>query len=111
MNEWIDLVSAAEQYLVRQNAWDNEKPLTDVKSIKIRNDVSQLRRKISLVVGNPVLFNLTNSLRGISFSNRDDVEKIATRGPLTPDHVIRTKRIPMIGRDVENYVKEYVFIF
>ena len=107
----IDLVNVAEQYLVSQNAWDNEKPLTDVKSKKIRNDVSQLRQKISLVAGNPVLFNLTNSLRGISFSNRDDVEKIATRGPLTPDHVIRTKRIPMIGRDVEKYVKEYVSYF
>ena len=107
----IDLVNVAEQYLVNQNAWDNEKPLIDVKSKKIRNDVAQLRQKISSVAGNPVLFNLTNSLRGISFSNRDDVEKIATRGPLTPDHVIRTKRIPMIGRDVEKYVKEYVSYF
>jgi len=107
----IDLVNAAEQYLVSQNAWDNEKPLTDVRSKKIRNDVSQLRQKISLVSGNPVLLNLTNNLRGISFSNRDDVEKIATRGPLTPDHVIRTKRIPMIGRDVEKYVKEYISYF
>ena len=107
----IDLVEAAEQYLITQNAWDNEKPLTGVKSKKIRNDVSQLRQKISLVAGNPVLFNLTNSLSGISFSNRDDVEIIATRGPLTPDHVIRTKRIPMIGRDVEKYVKEYVSYF
>ena len=107
----INLVNAAEQYLVSQNAWDIEKPLTDVKSKKIRNDVSQLRQKISLVAGNPVLLNLTNSLRGISFSNRDDVETIATRGPLTPDHVIRTKRMPMIGRDVEKYVKEYVSYF
>ena len=107
----IDLVKVAEQYLVNQNAWDNEKPLIDVKSKKIRNDVAQLRQKISSVAGNPVLFNLTNSLRGISFSHQDDVEKIATRGPLTPDHVIRTKRIPMIGRDVEKYVKEYVSYF
>ena len=107
----IDLVKVAEQYLVNQNAWDNEKPLIDVKSKKIRNDVAQLRQKISSVAGNPVLFNLTNSLRGISFSYQDDVEKIATRGPLTPDHVIRTKRIPMIGRDVEKYVKEYVSYF
>jgi len=107
----IDLVNVAEQYLVNQNAWDNEKPLIDVKSNKIRNDVAQLRQKISLVSGNPVLFNLTNSLRGISFSNRDDVEIIATRGPLTPDHVIRTKQIPMIGRDVEKYVKKYISYF
>jgi len=107
----IDLVNTAEQYLINQNAWNNEKPLTDVKSKKIRGDVSQLRQKISLVAGNPVLLNLTNSQRGLSFSKRDDVEKISTRGPLTPDHVIRTKRIPMIGRNVEKYVKEYVSYF
>jgi len=107
----IDLVNTAEQYLVSQNAWNNNEPLTDVKSKKKRNDVAQLRHKISLVAGNPVLFNLTNSLSGISFSNRKDVEKIATLGPLTPDHVIRTKRIPMIGRDVEKYSKEYVSYF
>jgi len=107
----IDLVNAAEQYLISQNAWDNEKLLTDVKPKKIRHDVSRLRKKISLVVGNPVLFNLTNSQSGFSFSKREDVEKISTRGPLTPDHVIRTKRIPMIGRNVEKYVKEYVSYF
>ena len=66
----IDLVSIAEQYLVSQNACDSEKTLTHVKSKKIRDDVSQLRQKISSVAGNPVLFNLTNSQRGISFSKQ-----------------------------------------
>ena len=107
----INLVNVAEQYLVSQNAWDSEKSINSVKSEKIRNDFSQLRQKISSIAGNPVLFNLTNSQRGISFSKRDDVETIATRGPLTPDHVIRTKRIPMIGRDIEKYAKEYVSYF
>ena len=107
----IDLVSAAEDYLVSQNAWDLDKPSVSVTSKKMRNDVSKFRRKISSAVGSPVLLNLTRSISGINFSNRDDVEKIATRGPLTPDHVIRTKRIPMIGRDVEKYAKEYISYF
>ena len=55
--------------------------------------------------------SLTNSQLGLSFSNRKDVNKIATRGPLTPDHVIRTKRIPMIGRDVNKYNEEYTSYF
>jgi len=107
----IDLVNLAEQYLVSQNACDNEEKVSNIKSKKIRNDVSQLRQKVSSVAGNPLLLNLTNSQLGASFSNRKDVEVIATRGPLTPDHVIRTKRIPMIGRDVEKYVKEYTSYF
>ena len=47
----------------------------------------------------------------MSFSNKSDVNTISTRGPLTPDHVIRTKRIPMIGRDVSKYKEEYISYF
>ena len=107
----IDLVDLAEKYLISQNAWKIEKPLGNINSKSIRNEIAQLRRSVSTVIGSPVLLNLTNSKRGIDFSNRDDVVDIATRGPVTPDHVIRTKRIPMIGRDVEQYVKEYVSYF
>ena len=107
----IDLVNLAEQYLINQNAWDIEKPLGNMKSETIRNEVAQLRSEISSVIGSPVLLNLTNSTRGIDFSNRDDVGDIATKGPVTPDHVIRTKRIPMIGHDVDAYTKEYTSYF
>ena len=58
-----------------------------------------------------MLLNITNSERGIDFSNRPDVAEIATRGPVTPDHVIRTKRIPMIGRDVKKFKQEYLSYF
>jgi NAD(P)-dependent dehydrogenase (short-subunit alcohol dehydrogenase family) len=104
-------VDLAEKYLISQNAWKIEKPLGNINSKSIRNEIAQLRQSVSTVIGSPVLLNLTNSKRGIDFSNRDDVVDIATRGPVTPDHVIRTKRIPMIGRDVEQYVKEYVSYF
>jgi NAD(P)-dependent dehydrogenase (short-subunit alcohol dehydrogenase family) len=104
-------VGLAEKYLINQNAWEIEKPLGNINSKSIRNEVAQLRQSVSTVIGSPVLLNLTNSKRGIDFSNRDDVVDIATRGPVTPDHVIRTKRIPMIGRDVDRYVEEYVSYF
>ena len=107
----IDLVDLAEKYLISQNAWKIEKPLGNINSKSIRNEIAQLRQSVSTVIGSPVLLNLTNSKRGIDFSNRDDVVDIATRGPVTPDHVIHTKRIPMISRDVERYVKEYVSYF
>jgi rhamnose utilization protein RhaD (predicted bifunctional aldolase and dehydrogenase)/NAD(P)-dependent dehydrogenase (short-subunit alcohol dehydrogenase family) len=107
----IDLVDLAEQYLIHQNAWELEKSLGNIKSKPIRNEVAKLRKDISTVIDSPVLFNLTNSKRGIDFSNRDDVAEIATRGPVTPDHVIRTKRIPMIGRDVDQYVEKYTLYF
>ena len=107
----IDLVDLAEKYLVSQNAWEIEKPSGDISSKSVRNEVAQLRQDISTITNSPVLFNLTNSKQGVDFSNRDDVTSIATRGPVTPDHVIRTKRIPMIGRDVKKYTKEYKTYF
>ena len=107
----ISLVNEAENYLVSNNAWDIDKSETNFSVKKIRNQVAELRQKISFTVGKPVLMSLTNSQLGLSFSNRKDVNEIATRGPLTPDHVIRTKRIPMIGRDVNKYNEEYASYF
>ena len=44
----------------------------------------------------------------LAFANRKDIiGKISQRGPATPDHVIRTKRVPLVGRDVQAYVKSY----
>ena len=107
----ISLVNEAENYLLSQNAWDIEKISSNVATKKISKQVSQLRHQVSLIAGYPVLMNLTNSHQGLSFSNREDLKKIATRGPLTPDHVIRTKRIPMISRDVQKYKEEYISYF
>ena len=39
--------------------------------------------------------------------SRPDLASLANRGPLTPDHIIRTKRVPMVGRDVAAYAEEY----
>ena len=41
------------------------------------------------------------------FVSRPDLSSVAARGPLTPDHIIRTKRIPMVGRDVASYADQY----
>jgi rhamnose utilization protein RhaD (predicted bifunctional aldolase and dehydrogenase)/NAD(P)-dependent dehydrogenase (short-subunit alcohol dehydrogenase family) len=107
----INLVNDAEIYLKSKNAWDIEKLETNFVVKKIRNQVADLRQKISLTIGKPVLIHLTNSSSGLSFCNREDLKKIATRGPLTPDHVIRTKRVPMIGRDINKYIEEYTYYF
>ena len=107
----ISLVNEAENYLIKKNAWDIEKPEANFEQKNISNQVAELRQKISLTIGKPVLMHLTNSLLGFNFCNKKDVKKIATKGPLTPDHVIRTKRIPIIGRDINKYNEEYASYF
>ena len=47
----------------------------------------------------------------VAFARRDDVADISQRGPATPDHVIRTKRLPMLGHDVDSYVQLYKTYF
>jgi NAD(P)-dependent dehydrogenase (short-subunit alcohol dehydrogenase family) len=42
-----------------------------------------------------------------NFVARSDLAEIAGQGPLTPDHVIRTKRIPLIGRNLAAYAATY----
>ena len=107
----IDLVSQAEDYLKSHNAWDikvSEIPASQNFQVV---EIAELRKKISIVAGKSMLFHITNSKSGFSFSKNKEVQNIATRGPLTPDHVIRTKRIPMVGRNVKLYKNEYCLLY
>ena len=107
----ISLVSKAEDYLKSQNAWDIAKPeFLNTPKVNV-TEIAELRNKISSSAGRSMLFHITNSKLGLSFSNNKDIQSIATRGPLTPDHVIRTKRVPMIGRDVDSYKNDYLSYF
>ena len=107
----ISLVSKAEDYLKSQNAWDIAKSeFLNTPKLKV-TEIAELRNKISSSAGRSMLFHITNSKLGLSFSNNKDIQSIATRGPLTPDHVIRTKRVPMIGRDVDSYKNDYLSYF
>ena len=45
------------------------------------------------------------------FVARPDLASLAARGPLTPDHVIRTKPVPLIGRDVSAFAESYSAYF
>jgi rhamnose utilization protein RhaD (predicted bifunctional aldolase and dehydrogenase)/NAD(P)-dependent dehydrogenase (short-subunit alcohol dehydrogenase family) len=107
----IKLVSKAEDYLMTHSAWDIKiSEIPEAHSIQV-SEIAELRQKVSNVAGKPMLLHITNSKSGLSFSNNKHVQSIATRGPLTPDHVIRTKRIPMIGRDIDSFRNEYVSYF
>ena len=39
----------------------------------------------------------TTSAKFLGFAQRPDVEQLSQQGPATPDHVIRTKPLPMLG--------------
>jgi len=58
--------------------------------------LATLRREVSRVAGAAMLARFDGTPASHAFANSENVRDIATRGPLTPDHVIRTKRVPLI---------------
>jgi len=104
----IELVDMAERYLDAEGAWKLESPAENAFGSLKRIEIARLRREISEKAGNPMILHVTGSARGRSFSRHDDVERISQQGPATPDHVIRTKAIPMLNRDVEGYSERYM---
>lgn len=101
----IDLVGRAEDYLKRNMAWDID--WTAPTGTSARLDLARLRKDISVVAGFPVIVARHADAQSMAFARRDDAATIAQQGPATPDHVIRTKRLPMLGRDVQAYAEAY----
>ncbi|MFD7660623.1 bifunctional aldolase/short-chain dehydrogenase [Actinosynnema sp. NPDC059797] len=99
----VELVRAAEERLARH------RPARATASLPRADprDLAALRREISATAGHPMIVTRHTDPATAAFVARPDLADVATRGPATPDHVIRTKRVPLVGRDVEGYAAEY----
>ncbi len=70
-------------------------------------NLAVLRHAISQAAGQPMILRSATAEVARRFAARDDLETVAQAGPATPDHVLRTKRVPLLGRDVGGYVRAY----
>lgn len=109
----IELVTMAEEYLAEKDAWEVKSEISNLKfeNVNKRVEIAALRKDISAAMGAPAILHVTGDAAGLAFSRRTDVEAISEEGPATPDHVIRTKRAPMVGRDVAGYRAGYEAYF
>jgi rhamnose utilization protein RhaD (predicted bifunctional aldolase and dehydrogenase)/NAD(P)-dependent dehydrogenase (short-subunit alcohol dehydrogenase family) len=107
----IDLVGRAEAYLERNKAWAIDWVGGEPIGSDVGLDMARLRKDISTVAGFPVVVQRHADAQALAFARRADVATIAQQGPATPDHVIRTKRLPLLGRDVAAYVEAYKAYF
>lgn len=92
----IELVSLAENF-IKDNCEiqiDNQ----NVESINHLN-LAQMRKKVSKMRGRPIFASIKQDKQSIYYSKLDNLKDLATRGPLTPDHVIRTKPEPALIQD------------
>lgn len=70
-------------------------------------DMADLRRAVSDAAGRPLLLQQSQSARARAFAQRPDTTEVTSRGTITADHVIYTKRLPLVGRDVTAYANAY----
>ena len=103
----IALVARAEAYLAKQRAWDIAETPVEPQSKSLHLALATLRRELSRCAGFPVVLSSYQDAKYLRFARRPDVDVVSQQGPTTPDHSIRTKRVPMVGRDVEAYAKAY----
>jgi rhamnose utilization protein RhaD (predicted bifunctional aldolase and dehydrogenase)/NAD(P)-dependent dehydrogenase (short-subunit alcohol dehydrogenase family) len=106
----IQLVGMAEDYLEDHKAWDLPESAGRAPHTQ-RLEVAQLRAAISSAADAPMILETTRTPRVDAFLQRDDYADLATRGPMTPDHVIRTKRLPLVDGDVSAYAGAYEAAF
>ncbi len=105
----VDLISRAEMYLDRVSPYGSAPPSDETKFVLA--ELAALRRSLTDAAGRPMLVSRHYDPAIARFVSRSDLESLTNRGPLTPDHIIRTKRAPMVGRDVDGFVEAYKTYF
>ena len=104
----IESVTLAEKFL-------EEKTNIEVSPYLVSQgyDILKLQDIISKSKGYPVEIKVERSNLSLVYAKMENLKEKATRGVLTPEHIIRTKRVPLILEDeniedaLENYKKEY----
>ncbi len=109
--QMIALVTEAEDYLQQHQAWHIPQAAVNTPQTSLSNTLAQLRHQVSVAAGFPVIMSLQQTEKTLSFAQREDIATVSQQGPATPDHVIRTKRIPQLGKDVQGYIKDYETYF
>jgi len=100
----IDLVARAEDFLSKSATYALGTPRPAQFN---RATVASLRHSISQVAGFPLIASTHDGQKALAFAQRTNIRDISQQGPATPDHVIRTKRVPMLGTDVLTFKSEY----
>jgi rhamnose utilization protein RhaD (predicted bifunctional aldolase and dehydrogenase)/NAD(P)-dependent dehydrogenase (short-subunit alcohol dehydrogenase family) len=103
----IDLVDRAERYLAENRAWNVVAPASPARAEIGPLELAALRRRISDAAGFPMTMRVRTTGQTLGFARHPEVERLSQQGPATPDHVIRTKRTPMLGTDVAAFADAY----
>lgn len=102
----IEMVTQAEEYLAKKAGGAAKAAAAEVKPDLMA--LAKLRQIVSKKRGFPQIARLSTSTAAVTYSTLPNVADCGARGPLTPDHSIRTKRIPaVLGEDHEASVQKF----
>jgi len=109
----IDIVTTAEEYIKDQNA---DQIVTSENSGEDLLALSKIRSDVMGLLNSPVIALSNRDPEAVGFAKLNNIDSIAGRGPLTPDHVIRTKQLPVIlekesGKEIAKFAKDYIEYF
>lgn len=93
-DKMIDAVNQAEEFL-KTNAKLDINPNPSSRYVNF----DKLKVLIEHHKGHKVSLHVNKSELALFYASQDNLKKFATRGVLTPEHIIRTKRVPMIIED------------
>lgn len=100
----IEIVTRAEHY-IETSAMQVQQGALEYKAFDLLT-LARIRQAVSTYRNAPVYAVPDDSAEARKFACLDDVDDIATRGPLTPDHIIRTKQKPLIHDDAADGATE-----
>jgi len=113
----IEIVAKAEACIEEQGAALS--PGATIETLSSEQELLSLaaiRHRVSRIRGQASLCRLSQDPLSQLFAQQKNLSHIASQGPLTPDHVIRTKRIPaLLGPDpvvaIDKFASEYEYYF
>ncbi|HHS93031.1 MAG TPA: oxidoreductase [Campylobacterales bacterium] len=103
-DKMIAAVSRAEEFL-EENA---EVMFYEIEPTGF--DVARLQQLVAKAKGHEVMVKVNQTQLALHYASSEYLESFATRGVLTPEHIIRTKHQPLIieGNNIEEALAEYV---
>jgi rhamnose utilization protein RhaD (predicted bifunctional aldolase and dehydrogenase) len=107
-DKMIAAVTRAEDFLA-ENA---SVPLSST-DVNVEVDLEKLQKLVSQVKGYEVVTKLDDSPLAKYYASQDNLSTFATRGVLTPEHIIRTKRTPLLleDDDIEMALNDYIDMY
>lgn len=104
----VAMVDRAEQYLQENGIFSIACTGEYLPATEDFLQVAKMRKQVSDMVGKPVYARWDFSPEATGYSALDNVGDITARGPLTPDHVLHTKRTAVVvDSDCDSAVEQF----